>query len=704
MDDFFQLAPPNLTGLGLGTATFESMQALGFSADGKLLLVKISFTDDGEPTLFSKYATFVYDLTEGQYIASLNDLLGPDASVTQVKDAYIVGVKASWEVIANVDVMNANSTILKSYSSTGEVVSNLLVAEATGLTHLTSSSEIEVESFQATDDGRYLAVQTSSDLLAVNASDDVNQSSDIYLLDRETGKVTRVSFQGGIGKDDAVYLADISKQGSKLNVAFVTDQYFSTYDKNSIEVDPNSSIDSRNDLYIASADLSVDGTVSEFNFELLSVDADGYATGFVDKDTDSSPKITDSGIYFSSEAVSLVSGDNNNSKDVFISSSNGIQRIELSGIDELLGGADFVGANKSGRSVYLKTSSEELGGTPGVDQIVKVSVTDFSYEVVSNNNVQADNIVINASVSPRGGSIAFTSLASNLVSVDQTLGIDYDLYVYTEFEGIEKYGTDGSDKFTSTSENEIYSGLAGADEFIFTKPQQGDFGYDDFAGFGDDTIIDFEAGVDTLSLTGYAAGDYRTTTDEFGNTVVAMTNEDTSIKLEAAEAATTLSYKQISSGDVVHYLGTSQVGTVDAGSGSGAKIDNFDSVKVSGIEDFLKTKLLASSTATKETSAVGLSDALAQLKHISGKEKYELKGAAFAAGDLDDDGKINLPDVLAILKHLSGKTKYAIDTFDVVTEHGLVVDSLSAGSKGELNLVIEGDADQSHANWDLGLA
>jgi len=40
----------------------------------------------------------------------------------------------------------------------------------------------------------------------------------------------------------------------------------------------------------------------------------------------------------------------------------------------------------------------------------------------------------------------------------------------------------------------------------------------------------------------------------------------------------------------------------------------------------------------------------------------------------------------------------------VVTEHGLVVDSLSAGSKGEFNLVIEGDADQSHANWDLGLA
>ena len=243
MAKFFQLAPPDLAGLGLGTATFESMQALGFSADGMLLLVKISFTDDGEPTLRSKYATYVYDLADEKYIANLNDLLGPDANVTQVQNAYIVGNRASWEVVANVDILNSNSQVLKSYSSTGEIVNNLIVAEATDLAHLTSSSEIEVENFQLTDDGRYLAVQTSSNLLAVNASDDVNQSSDIYLIDRDNGSVARVSFQGGIGKDDAVYLADVTKRASQLKVAFVTDQYFSTKDKNSIDVELNGSIE-----------------------------------------------------------------------------------------------------------------------------------------------------------------------------------------------------------------------------------------------------------------------------------------------------------------------------------------------------------------------------------------------------------------------------------------------------------------------------
>ena len=432
MAKFFQLAPPDLADLGLGTARLESMQALGFSADNSLLLVKISFTDDGEPTLLSKYATFVYDVTDEKYIANLNDVLGPSANVTQIRDAYIVGNRASWEVIANVDILNSNAQVLKSYSSNGAIIHNLITAEATDLAHLTSSSEIEVENFQLTDDGRYLAVQTSSNLLAIDASDDVNQSSDIYLIDRENGSVSRVSFQGGIGKDDAVYLADITVQDSQVKVAFVTDQYFSTKDKNSIDVDLNSSIESRNDLYLATADIGINRRISEFMFELLSVDADGYATGFVDKDEDSLPKITDIGVYFSSDSFSLVSGDNNGSKDVFISTDTSVQRIQLSGIDELISGADFVGASKSGTTIYIKTSSIELFGTPGLDQIVRVSLPDLNYDVVSNNNVQADNIVINGSVSNSGKSLAFTSLSSNLVPIDQTLGVDYDLYVLTD--------------------------------------------------------------------------------------------------------------------------------------------------------------------------------------------------------------------------------------------------------------------------------
>ena len=528
MDSFVQLAPPDLSGLGLGTASFESMQALGFSADSSLLLVKISFTDDGEATPFSKYATFVYDLTEEKYIANLNELLGPEANVTQVKDAYIIGDRDSWEVVANVDVLNADSTILKSYSSTGEVVNNLVVAEATGLAHLTSSSEIEVESFQLTDDGRYLAVQTSSDLLAVNASDDVNQSSDIYLIDRDTGVVTRVSFQGGIGKDDAVYLADIAKQGSQLQVAFVTDQYFSTEDLNSISVDLTSSAESRNDLYLASSDLNQSGNVLGFDFELLSKDTDGYATGFVDRDSDSLPKITEKGVYFSSDSFSLVSGDNNEAKDVFLAS-NTVSLIKLRGFDDLSSGADFVGASEDGNFVYLKTSSQEIDGLPGVAQILKVDTSlQGAFEVISNNGQVADNTTINGAVSSDGAYVAFTSLATNLVTNDATLESDYDLYVFGSPEVIVEtavyyYVLNEKDVFMDFSfisdkkhflnHGQVYNGNNGVDAV--------------YVGGGFDMEFDFsnmQSGVDKIYLEG-TFSDYAFATTGFKTFWIQRTGE-----------------------------------------------------------------------------------------------------------------------------------------------------------------------------------
>ena len=130
-------------------------------------------------------------------------------------------------------------------------------------------------------------------------------------------------------------------------------------------------------------------------------------------------------------------------------------------INELISGADFVGASESGRT-YIKTSVGT--GPSNIDQFVKVSLTDSNYEVVSNNNVQADNIVINGSVSPRGGSFAFTSLASNLVSMDQTLGAEYDLYLFMGADEnsapVFSSGATGSVSENSATSTVIYDGAA----------------------------------------------------------------------------------------------------------------------------------------------------------------------------------------------------------------------------------------------------
>ena len=425
--DFYQIAPPSLSGLGYGTATFEALEAVGFSSDEKLLLVKVTYTDDGDTTAGIKYGHFVYDLANEQYIANLNEILGASPSTTQITDAYITGRADSWEVVANVELVGSATQILKSYSfASGQgVVDHNLIATELGLS---SDLEFAAESFQLTDDGRFLAIQTEESTLAPDLYPDDNGASDIYLLDRLKDQVDRVSFIGGAGVSGSVYLADINVSSGNVEVAFVTDQKFdNTYDLNSN--DETLTSDQRNDLYVASASFGASGLTQSFNFDLISINPNGYATGLVDKDEDSLPQITNSVVVFSSSSYELISDDSNEALDVFISTSTGIERIALSGIDELSSGADFVGASNSGSTIYIKTSSSELSGSPGVDQFVKVSLSDDSYVVVSNNNVQADNIVINGVVSPSGGTLAFTSLASNIVSIDQTIGVDYDLYV-----------------------------------------------------------------------------------------------------------------------------------------------------------------------------------------------------------------------------------------------------------------------------------
>ena len=100
---------------------------------------------------------------------------------------------------------------------------------------------------------------------------------------------------------------------------------------------------------------------------------------------------------------------------------------------------------------------------------------------------------------------------------------------------------------------------------------------------------------------------------------------------------------------------------------------------------------------TEASDPINLSDVLAQLKHIIGLR--ELKANALQAGDTNNDGEVNLSDVLDNLKHIIGLRQ--IDTFDLVTDNGFSINSLNLDSAGNLALVINGDADQSHADWDF---
>ena len=116
-------------------------------------------------------------------------------------------------------------------------------------------------------------------------------------------------------------------------------------------------------------------------------------------------------------------------------------------------------------------------------------------------------------------------------------------------------------------------------------------------------------------------------------------------------------------------------------------------VRVKGHSDFKSG--IAKNKTEPESDPINLSDVLAQLKHIIGLR--ELSGSAKQAGDTNNDGSIDLSDVLDNLKHIIGLRP--IETFDLVSDAGLKINSLNSESIGNLTLVINGDADQSHSDW-----
>ena len=75
----------------------------------------------------------------------------------------------------------------------------------------------------------------------------------------------------------------------------------------------------------------------------------------------------------------------------------------------------------------------------------------------------------------------------------------------------------------------------------------------------------------------------------------------------------------------------------------------------------------------------------------------ELSGKAHAAADIDNDGEVQIADVIANLRHIVGLDN--TDTFDLVTDNGFAINALHADSVGNLSLIINGDADLSHAEF-----
>jgi len=248
-------------------------------------------------------------------------------------------------------------------------------------------------------------------------------------------------------------------------------------------------------------------------------------------------------------------------------------------------------------------------------------------------------------------------------------------------------GGSGNDVLTGGSGNDVLTGGSGSDHFVYSL--------NPLVPVGIDTITDFNSAEDVLDFVGYDKSKITHKLDASGYDKFIFTQDSgtSSLNIETPQVATSLKVKNLT--DNVLKLSDSDLTVGSLGELSISDLKAISTVKVDSVTNF-KADLKKAEDSTA-SDPINLSDVLAQLKHIIGLRG--LKANALQAGDTNNDGEVNLSDVLDNLKHIIGLRQ--IDTFDLVTDNGFAINALDADSKGNLTLVINGDADQSHADWDL---
>ena len=254
------------------------------------------------------------------------------------------------------------------------------------------------------------------------------------------------------------------------------------------------------------------------------------------------------------------------------------------------------------------------------------------------------------------------------------------------------------DRSTDTTEKDVSTHVSTAlsERLVSTLQKADKFKFSKIKGLqGDDVIVNFSYSKDSIEFEGYDPSKITTTLDSSGydHFIFDEDNGESSVRIENDTVASSLKLKNLSGKTLK--IDSSEYTVDQGGVFDIATTTSVSTVNVDGMTSF-KTSIKKVSD-DNASDPINLSDVLAQLKHIVGLK--ELKANALQAGDTNNDGTVNLSDVLGNLKHIVGLKE--IDSFDLVTDNGFAINSLNPDSNGNLTLVINGDADQSHADWDF---
>jgi hypothetical protein len=402
----FQIPAPDLNSVSVGVPKLQFLNALGFSDDGRLLLVQATFTDSFDPNGSDlRYAVWVYDVVAGKYTISLNALVAESAGTlreTDVLSARFAGGSSSQPNFivhtALDDVDKSERLLMVSGQNTPvNIIATVLGADV----------RPSIQAYSVSTNGRFVALQTDSTFFSAL---DTNSTSDIYLLDLQSKAIERVSLLAGAETFKPISLGFVETNGATVSVSFTTEAGFSRADTN----EPLSTAEARVDAYTWSREFGANGFVGTPTFTLLSQGLNGSASGLVL--TDIGPVLTSAGSFFSSSSANLVANDTNSQPDIFVAAPNGgISRINLPSQSEWTSGAQLAGATDNGRILAVLTSSAEVAGPERNQQLVLLDQATKKYVVASSGAAGVGNdMVVTALISPKGDAAAFVSLATNL--------------------------------------------------------------------------------------------------------------------------------------------------------------------------------------------------------------------------------------------------------------------------------------------------
>jgi pimeloyl-ACP methyl ester carboxylesterase/cold shock CspA family protein len=292
-------------------------------------------------------------------------------------------------------------------------------ASVVGTTGNTTRVSVDSSGNQGNHDSWYPAMSADGQIVAFTSvsgnlvSNDTNGTSDVFVHDRSTGETTRISVDS-IGSQGDYWSHGHSISADGRIVTFSSPNRFVPHDTNG-----------REDVYVH------DRTTAQTT--RVSVGPDGN-----DGNKESyAPSISGDGriITFASRADNLVLNDTNNVPDIFVHDRLTGQTARIS-VDssgsEGDNSSEYSWVSGDGRIVAFQSLAGNLvpDDTNGMDDIfIHDRTTGQTTRVsVSTGGIQGNGYSRNGSISADGESVAFISVASNLVSNDTN--DRYDVFVH----------------------------------------------------------------------------------------------------------------------------------------------------------------------------------------------------------------------------------------------------------------------------------